>query len=107
MDPGVLAAARHGLYLAPDAFGASEASAAYLSRCGAPTLGIYSNRAAADWHRARAMRHPASEVTVVPDSGHFIHLEQPERTAELLVRWCERAASDSSPRTRVPGGAPP
>jgi pimeloyl-ACP methyl ester carboxylesterase len=101
MDPRVLAAARHGLYLAPDAFGASEASAAYLSRCRAPTLGIYSNDAAAGWHRARAVRHPASEVTVVPDSGHFIHLEQPRRVAELLAQWCERTQRPES-RLRHP-----
>ena len=88
MDPHVLAAARHGLYLAPDSFGERGASAEYLSRCQAPTLGIYSNAAAADWHRAHAMRGPASEVAVVPDSGHFLHLEQPRRVAQLLAGWC-------------------
>jgi pimeloyl-ACP methyl ester carboxylesterase len=88
MDPRVLAAARHGMYLAPDAFGARAASAAYLSRCPAPTLGIYSNEPAAEWHRARAVRHPASEVVVVPDSGHYLHLEWPARVAALLARWC-------------------
>jgi pimeloyl-ACP methyl ester carboxylesterase len=88
MDPRVLAAARHGLYLAADSFGAREASAAYLARCQAPTLGIYSNDTAAEWHRAQAKRHPASEVIVVPDSGHYLHLEQPGRVAELLASWC-------------------
>ena len=88
MDPRVLAAARDGMYLAPDAFGTREACAAYLSRCPAPTLGIYSNEPAAEWHRARLMRHPASEVIVVPDSGHYVHLEWPARVAELLARWC-------------------
>jgi pimeloyl-ACP methyl ester carboxylesterase len=88
MDPRVLAAARHGMYLAPDAFGSSETAAAYLSRCRTPTLGIYSDAAAAEWHRARALHHPASEVTVVADSGHFLHLDQPGRVAELLAKWC-------------------
>jgi pimeloyl-ACP methyl ester carboxylesterase len=87
MDPRVLAAARDGMYLAPDSFGAREASLAYLSRCQAPTLGIYSNDYAAEWHRTRALRDPASKVVVVPDSGHFLHLEQPGQVAELVAHW--------------------
>jgi len=86
-DARVLAAARDGMYLAPDAFGARRATAAYLERCKAPTLAIYSNTPAADWHRAHGLRHPESMVEVIPDVGHYLQLENPQAVAELINRF--------------------
>jgi pimeloyl-ACP methyl ester carboxylesterase len=86
-DVRVLAAARDGMYLTPDAFGARRATAAYLARCEAPTLAIYSNTRAADWHRAHGSLHPESTVEVVPDVGHYLQLENPGAVAELINRF--------------------
>jgi pimeloyl-ACP methyl ester carboxylesterase len=80
-DVRVLAAARDGMYLASDSFGARRATAAYLARCKVPTLAIFSNEPAAAWYRGLASRNPASEVEVVPDSGHYLQIEQPEAVA--------------------------
>jgi pimeloyl-ACP methyl ester carboxylesterase len=91
-DARVLAAAREGMYLAPDAFGARAAAAAYLARCAAPTLAIYSNTPAADWHRADAPRHPGSVVEVIPDVGHYLQLENPWAVADLINRFVARIA---------------
>jgi pimeloyl-ACP methyl ester carboxylesterase len=92
-DVRVLAAARDGMYLAPDAFGARPATAAYLERCEAPTLAIYSNRAAADRHRVHGPRHPGSTVVVVPDVGHYLQLENPRAVAEPINRFVARVGA--------------
>jgi pimeloyl-ACP methyl ester carboxylesterase len=86
-DVRVLAAAREGMYLAPDAFGARQATAAYLARCNTPTLAVYSNAPAADWHRAHGRHHPESVVEVIPDVGHYLQLENPQSTAALINRF--------------------
>jgi pimeloyl-ACP methyl ester carboxylesterase len=89
-DARVLAAARDGMYLAPDAFGARPATAAYLARCKAPTLAIYSNARAADWYRVHGSRHPESTVVVIPDVGHYLHLENPRAVAGPINRFVAR-----------------
>lgn len=30
---------------------------------------------------------PGSEVAVLPGAGHFLHLEQPEAVAKLVLQW--------------------
>ena len=89
-DVRVLAAARDGMYLAPDAFGGRAATAAYLERCEAPTLAVYSNTPAADWYRAHGSSHPESMVEVIPDVGHYLQLENPRAVAELINRFVAR-----------------
>ena len=83
-DARVLAAARDGMYLTADSFGARRATAAYLARCKAPTLAIYSNTPAAAWYRERGLRHPESAVEVIPDVGHYLQIENPRAVAELI-----------------------
>ena len=95
-DVRVLAAARDGMYLAPDAFGTRAATAAYLARCAAPTLAIYSSTPAADWYRAHGSRHPESMVEVIADVGHYLQLENSRAVAELINRFAARIAAESS-----------
>ena len=92
-DVRVLAAAREGMYLAPEAFGARRATAGYLARCEVPTLAIYSNTPAADWHRAHGLRHPESVVEVIPDVGHYLQVESPRAVADLINRFVARNGS--------------
>ena len=92
-DVRVLATARDAMYLTPDAFGARAATAAYLARCTAPTLAIYSNAPAADWHRAHGPHHPESTVEVIPDVGHYLQLESPPAVAKLINRFAARIAA--------------
>lgn len=89
-DPRVLAAARDGMYLTDDSFGARRSTAAYLARCQIRTLAIYSNTAPADWYRAHGLRHAASEVTVLPDTGHYLQLEKPRAVADLINGFAAR-----------------
>ena len=96
-DVRVLAAARDGMYLDPDAFGARAATTAYLARCTAPTLAIYSNTPAADWHRACGPRHPESMLEVIPDAGHYLQLENPRAVAKLINRFAARIADLAKP----------
>jgi pimeloyl-ACP methyl ester carboxylesterase len=91
-DVRVLAAAREGMYLASDAFGARQATAAYLARCAVPTLAVYSNAPAADWHRAHGPRRPGSSVEIIPDAGHYLQLESPRAVAGLIARFVEQLA---------------
>jgi pimeloyl-ACP methyl ester carboxylesterase len=91
-DARVLAAARAGMYLGPDQFGARRATAAYLARCAAPTLAVYSNAPAADWHRAHGPRRPGSTVELIPDAGHYPQLESPRAVAGLIGRFVARIA---------------
>ena len=93
-DVRVLAAARDAMYLTPDAFGARDATTAYLARCTAPTLAIYSNAPAAAWHRAHAPHHPESTVEVIPDVGHYLQLENPPAVAKLINRFAARIAAN-------------
>ena len=86
-DPRVLIAARDGMYLAPDAFGAIEATREYLARCKTPTLALYSNPRPARRHRAGDLRHPGTMVAVVPGVGHYVHLEDPDAVAEAIRPW--------------------
>jgi pimeloyl-ACP methyl ester carboxylesterase len=39
---------------------------------------------------ARDVLAPGSEVEIVTDAGHFLQLEQPERTAELVLSFLDR-----------------
>ena len=90
-DVRVLAAARDGMYLTADAFGARRATAAYLEHCDVPTLAIYSNAPAADWHRAHGLQHAESVVEVIPEVGHYLQIERPAAVAELVNRFAAKA----------------
>jgi pimeloyl-ACP methyl ester carboxylesterase len=89
-DPHVLAAAREGMYLAVDSFGARRAATEYLERCDIPTLAIYSHAPAADWHRAHDLRSDASGVEFIPHVGHYLQIEAPQAVAELINSFVAR-----------------
>lgn len=86
MDPEVLAACRHGMYLAPDAFGSRAAATAYLRRRRCPVLAVHTSADAAAWERALPPP-PGSRVERWPDSGHFLPEERPHQLAAVLAGW--------------------
>lgn len=38
-------------------------------------------------HREMQVRLPSADLTVVPDCGHMVPMEEPELTTRLLLRW--------------------
>ncbi|WP_067225831.1 alpha/beta fold hydrolase [Streptomyces sp. NBRC 109706] len=87
MSPEVLARYRHGLYLAPGAFGLRPATEALLRRRRCPVLAVHNVPAAAAWERGLS-RHPASRVELWPRCGHYLHEERPGALARTLADWC-------------------
>ncbi|MFC9248669.1 alpha/beta fold hydrolase [Streptomyces sp. NPDC057136] len=86
MNPEVLALSRDGMYLAPDAFGARDAAAAYLARRRCPVLAVYATHRAAVWERTTAA--PAWSRTVEWEGcGHYLHEERPRALVELADEW--------------------
>ena len=85
-DLRVLADAFAAMYLTERSFGLWPATAAYLSRVGAPTLSVYSGEAAA--RRGRDLPAPAgSQVVAYTGVGHYLHQERPAELAKLLMTW--------------------
>lgn len=85
MDPGVLAAARDAMYLAPGAFGPRRAAEATLATLTCPVLTLMSTPERAAWARGVPQR-PGSRAEFIA-SGHYLHEEHPDRIAELLREW--------------------
>lgn len=85
MDPGVLAAARDAMYLAPDAFGPRRAAEATLATLTCPVLTVMSTPERAVW--ARDVRQPLGSRAELVAGGHYLHEEHPDRIAELLREW--------------------
>jgi pimeloyl-ACP methyl ester carboxylesterase len=48
-------------------------------------------------------RHPGCEVAVLPECGHYLVIEQPERAAELIVEFLHRDG-DGRSQSRAPAG---
>ena len=90
MDPDVLAQCRDGMYLAPDAFGVSPATRAYLARRTHPVLGVYATAPAADFERDTITR-PGSRVEVFEGAGHYLHEERPREFVTLVEDWLSGA----------------
>ncbi|MES5823553.1 alpha/beta hydrolase [Streptomyces sp. RG80] len=59
------------------------------SRVSCPTLVVQGEKGTMRPTEATDMRalRPGTRVTVVPDAGHDVHLEQPERLAEAIERF--------------------
>ncbi|MFI6159054.1 alpha/beta fold hydrolase [Micromonospora sp. PTRAS2] len=88
--PGpVLAACYAGLYTDPGAFGHRPATEAYLRRRTQPVLCLRSLAEPARWEAAQPAP-PGSRVVVWPGTGHFLHLEHPDRTSRLITDWLHR-----------------
>ncbi|GAA5066113.1 pimeloyl-ACP methyl ester carboxylesterase [Thermocatellispora tengchongensis] len=84
----VLAQCYEGLYLAPGAFGARPATAAYLARRRVPALCLRSRPEPAAWEESLPAP-PGSRVVTWPGTGHWPHLERPAAFARLLVEWLD------------------
>lgn len=85
--PGpVLAACYAGMYTDPGAIGARAPAERYLRRRQCPVLCLRSLAEPAAWEAA-VPAPPGSRVVVWEGTGHFLHLERPAETAELLTTW--------------------
>ena len=64
-----------------------------LANVGVPLLGMHRRRFPNAWASApssatsRRTSRPAPDVEVFEDTGHFIHIEQPERVAALVTEF--------------------
>ncbi|TMR08996.1 alpha/beta hydrolase [Nonomuraea turkmeniaca] len=86
--PGhVLAECYAGMYTRPGAFGVRRAAERYLARRTCPVLAVHNVPEAARWE-AGLPAHPGSTTVVWPEAGHFLHLEQPQRFADLVLSGC-------------------
>ena len=57
-----------------------------------PTLfigGMDSPYISADSHAAIRRHFPAATITMVEDAGHFVHVDQPQRVADLIGSFLE------------------
>ena len=73
-----------------------------LSSLSCPLLlvaGADDNVSPADLSRAMATEFPAAKLIVLPDCGHWIPLEQPERTCTELLQFLQTAVLDKSKET--------
>lgn len=85
--PGhVLAECYKGMYLTAEAFGTRRAAERYLLERACPVLSLHSQAEPAAWEAA-IPAPPGSKVVTWPGTGHFLHLECPERFATLLTEW--------------------
>lgn len=85
-DARVLLESFDGMYTAPDAFGQLPQTRLALARRRGPVLALYSTQKAAD---TEAELSPLSEIAVAPGPGHFVHLEHPDWTESVLLKWLE------------------
>jgi len=56
--------------------------------------------------RSGAYDYVTAQVTIIPAAGHLPHLEQPERTAETVLRFlaAQDVGGERRPATGVPAG---
>ncbi|WP_431976509.1 alpha/beta fold hydrolase [Micromonospora haikouensis] len=95
--PGpVLAACYAGLYTDPGAFGHRPATETYLRRRTHPVLCLRALAEPAGWEAALPAP-PGSRVVVWPGTGHFLHLEHPDRTRRLIADWLRRLPQGGTP----------
>jgi pimeloyl-ACP methyl ester carboxylesterase len=85
-SPDVLLALLETTYTGPGEEGSLGAVRTLAPRRRAPLLALYSTPGAAAIERALPHGGPA-EVREAPRPGHYVHLENPEWTAETLLGW--------------------
>jgi pimeloyl-ACP methyl ester carboxylesterase len=85
-SPEVLLALLETTYTGPGEDGSLGAIRSLAPRRRAPLLALYSTPGAAVIERALPHGGPA-EVREAPRPGHYVHLENPEWTAEMLLGW--------------------
>jgi pimeloyl-ACP methyl ester carboxylesterase len=85
--PGpVLAACYAGMYTDPGAYGTRPAAEPYLRRRQCPVLCLRSRLEPARWE-ATVPAPAGSRVVVWRGTTHFLHLDRPHATAELVTGW--------------------
>ncbi|MEH0421086.1 alpha/beta fold hydrolase [Streptomyces sp. B21-083] len=82
----VIAQSYAGMYTDPGAVGVRPHSEAYLRHRTQPALTVWTSAQAAAWERG-TLHVPGSRVEHWPDTGHYLHEEQPGRTARLVEDW--------------------
>jgi pimeloyl-ACP methyl ester carboxylesterase len=89
-DQDVMWKAMAALALAPDQFGLTPDSEAYMHRVEVPALsfraGSEDPAAVASWERAQ-FKHPKSKAVGWEGTGHWLHQERPAEFNHILLSW--------------------
>ncbi len=89
--PGhVIAQAYAGMYLDDGAVGLRPRAQEYLRLRSCPALTVWTAQRFADWERT-TLHAPKSRVEHWPDTGHYLHEEQPDRAVRLIEDWAASA----------------